>query len=555
MDRRFLLAILLTAVVVLTVPRLLPTPPRADPPPATDTVRQPIRDSVGAASAVDPQTTAEAPTVQAQVGAGDSATILAPITADTIHVATALARYAFSTAGAKPLQVELAQYASLADSGRQVRLAREGTPLLRYAVAIRGDTVPLDGIAFTADTSARNAVTFRGALPSGEPVTVQYALGEDSYVINVRGQVEGAGGSQLLVTVANGLRTEEPDSLDDIRHYAYVLKPVQDDARSVPFQDLDTARAQVETDGPYRWVATKNKYFVLGLLTDSTAQGFSGARLVPTLRAKRDPARDAAATVSYALPDDATFTFELYAGPQQYKRLNELGRDFTNVNPYGGFFAGMIQPFATAVMKLLLWMHDALNLSYGWVLIVFGIAVRVVLWPLNQTAMRTQLKLQALQPEMKAIQTQYKTDMQRQQQEIMLLYKKHGMSPATPIMGCLPMLIPLPFLFALFFVFQNTIEFRGVSFWYLTDISQKDPYYILPIVMAASMFFLSWIGLKAAPPNPQAKILAYMMPAVLFIVLRNMAAGLNLYYAVQNLAAIPQQWLIARERKKAMEKT
>jgi YidC/Oxa1 family membrane protein insertase len=493
--------------------------------------------------------------VQAQVGAGDSATILAPITADTIHVATALARYAFSTAGAKPLQVELAQYASLADSGRQVRLAREGTPLLRYAVAIRGDTVPLDGIAFTADTSARNAVTFRGALPSGEPVTVQYALGEDSYVINVRGQVEGAGGSQLLVTVANGLRTEEPDSLDDIRHYAYVLKPAQDDARSVPFQDLDTARAQVETDGPYRWVATKNKYFVLGLLTDSTAQGFSGARLVPTLRAKRDPARDAAATVSYALPDDATFTFELYAGPQQYKRLNELGRDFTNVNPYGGFFAGMIQPFATAVMKLLLWMHDALNLSYGWVLIVFGIAVRVVLWPLNQTAMRTQLKLQALQPEMKAIQTQYKTDMQRQQQEIMLLYKKHGMSPATPIMGCLPMLIPLPFLFALFFVFQNTIEFRGVSFWYLTDISQKDPYYILPIVMAASMFFLSWIGLKAAPPNPQAKILAYMMPAVLFIVLRNMAAGLNLYYAVQNLAAIPQQWLIARERKKAMEKT
>jgi YidC/Oxa1 family membrane protein insertase len=301
-------------------------------------------------------------------------------------------------------------------------------------------------------------------------------------------------------------------------------------------------------------VATKNKYFVLGLLTDSIAQGFSGARLVPTLRAKRDLARDASATVGYALPDDGAFSFEIYAGPQQYKRLSELGRDFTNVNPYGGFFAGMIQPFATAVMKLLLWMHDALNLSYGWVLIVFGIAVRIVLWPLNQTAMRTQLKLQALQPEMKAIQTQYKTDMQRQQQEIMLLYKKHGMSPATPIMGCLPMLIPLPFLFALFFVFQNTIEFRGVSFWYLTDISQKDPYYILPIVMAGSMFFLSWIGLKAAPPNPQAKILAYMMPAVLFIVLRNMAAGLNLYYAVQNLAAIPQQWLIAKERKRAMAK-
>ena len=553
MDRRFLLAILLTAVVVLTVPRLFPTPPRADPPAAADTVPRPAGESA-AAPAVEAQPALDTSAVQAP-GAGDSAAVAAPVTADTIRLATALARYAFSTAGAKPLQVELGQYESLADSGRRVRLAREGMPLLRYAVAIRGDTVPLDDIAFSADTSAANAVTFRGALPSGEPVTVQYDLGEDSYVIGVRGQVEGAGGGQLLVTVANGLRTEEPDSLDDIRHYAYVVKPVQEDARSVPFQDLDTARAQVETDGPYRWVATKNKYFVLGLLTDSTAQGFTGARLVPKLRAKRDLARDAAATVGYALPDDGAFTFELYAGPQQYKRLSGLGRDFTNVNPYGGFFAGMIQPFATAVMKLLLWMHDALNLSYGWVLIVFGIAVRVVLWPLNQTAMRTQLKLQALQPEMKAIQTQYKTDMQRQQQEIMLLYKKHGMSPATPIMGCLPMLIPLPFLFALFFVFQNTIEFRGVSFWYLSDISQKDPYYILPIVMAVSMFFLSWIGLKAAPPNPQAKILAYMMPLVLFIVLRNMAAGLNLYYAVQNLAAIPQQWLIARERKRAMANT
>ncbi|HUF30214.1 MAG TPA: membrane protein insertase YidC [Gemmatimonadaceae bacterium] len=559
MDRRFLLAILLTAVVVLTVPRLFPTPPRPDRPSATATARTPTGDSASVAASVGSQPAAEVPSAQAQAGPVDSVEMAVPVTADTIHLETALARYVFSTAGAKPLQVELLQYESLvdsalADSGHKVRLARENTPLLRYAVAIRGDTVPLDGIAFSADTTAPNAVTFRGALPSGDSVRVQYELGADSYVIDVRGQVEGAGGSQLLVTIVNGLRTEEPDSLDDIRYYAYVVKPVLDDARSVSFQDLDTARAQVETDGPYRWVATKNKYFVLGLLTDSSAQGFSGARLVPTPRAKRDVARDAAATISYALPDDGSFSFETYAGPQQYKRLTELGREFTNVNPYGGFFAGMIQPFATAVMKLLLWMHDALKLSYGWVLIVFGIAVRVVLWPLNQTAMRTQLKLQALQPEMKVIQTQYKTDMQRQQQEIMLLYKKHGMSPATPIMGCLPMLIPLPFLFALFFVFQNTIEFRGVSFWYLSDISQKDPYYILPTVMAGSMFLLSWIGLKAAPPNPQAKILAYLMPAVLFIVLRNMAAGLNLYYAVQNMAAIPQQWLIARERKKVMPK-
>lgn len=474
---------------------------------------------------------------------------------DTVTLTTPLARYAFTTVGAKPLQVELAEYKSLSDTTRNVRLARENTPLLRYAIAWRGDTIPADAIVFAADTSDPTALTFRGTLPTGQQATITYDLEPNSYVIRVRGSVDGAGGGQLLVTIPDGLRTEEADSLDDMRHFSYVLKPVSGDARGVAFQDLDTARAQIETDGPYRWVATKNKYFVLGLLTDSTAQGFTGARLAPALRAKRDPAKSAAGTFTYPLPDDGGFMFELYAGPQQYKQLVALGREFTNVNPYGGFLAGMIQPFATAVMRLLLWMHDALKLSYGWVLILFGIAVRLVLWPLNQTAMRTQLKLQALQPEMQAIQKQWKNDMQRQQQEIMALYKKHGMSPGTPIMGCLPMLIPLPFLFALFFVFQNTIEFRGVPFLYLADISQKDPYYLLPILMALSMFLLSWIGLKAAPANPQAKVLAYLMPAVLFFVLRNMAAGLNLYYAVQNIAAIPQQLLIARERKRAAGKT
>ena len=547
MDRRFFLAILLTAVVVLTVPRLLPTPERPTPA-ASDTTR-PIATDTTRAQPTPPPTVAEAPPA---VAADSSA---APPTGDTITISTAVARYAFSTVGARPQQIVLTEYESLADSAHQVRLAREQTPLLRYALAIRGDTIPADGIVFSADTSDPLAVTFRGSLPGGEAATITYDLDPESYLLRVRGSVQGAGGAQLLVTVPNGLRTEEADSLDDMRNYSYVLKPVADEARGVPFQDLDTARAQVETDGPYRWVATKNKYFVLGLLTDTAAQGFTGARIAPELRAKREPAKSAAATFAYPLPDDGSFSFEVYAGPQQYKRLNALGREFTNVNPYGGFFAGMIQPFATAVMRLLLWMHDALKLSYGWVLILFGIAVRLVLWPLNQTAMRTQLKLQALQPEMQAIQKQYKSDAQRQQQEIMALYKKHGMSPATPIMGCLPMLIPLPFLFALFFVFQNTIEFRGVPFMYLADISQKDPFYILPTVMAVSMFFLSWIGLKAAPANPQAKILAYMMPAVLFFVLRNMAAGLNLYYAVQNLAAIPQQWLIARERRRMHAKT
>jgi YidC/Oxa1 family membrane protein insertase len=133
---------------------------------------------------------------------------------------------------------------------------------------------------------------------------------------------------------------------------------------------------------------------------------------------------------------------------------------------------------------------------------------------------------------------------------MMKLYKEHGMSPLSPLMGCLPMLIPMPVLFALYFVFQNTIEFRGVPFLWMSDISLMDPYFVLPILMGASMFFLSWIGLRASPPNAQAKMMAYVFPIMMVAFFYRLAAGLNLYYAVQNLAAIPQQWLIARERAK-----
>jgi YidC/Oxa1 family membrane protein insertase len=162
--------------------------------------------------------------------------------------------------------------------------------------------------------------------------------------------------------------------------------------------------------------------------------------------------------------------------------------------------------------------------------------------------------MQRIQPELTAIQKRYKNQPEKQQAEIFKLYKEHGMSPFSPLSGCLPMLLPMPVLFALFFVFRETIEFRGVPFLWLPDISQKDPYYLIPVFMGISMYLLSWIGLRNSPPNPQAKTMAYMFPVVMTVAFVNLASGLNLYYAVQNIAALPQQWLIARERAKAAPK-
>ena len=108
----------------------------------------------------------------------------------------------------------------------------------------------------------------------------------------------------------------------------------------------------------------------------------------------------------------------------------------------------------------------------------------------------------------------------------------------------------MPVLFALFFVFQNTIELRGASFLWLPDLSRPDPIYVIPLIMGLSMFGLSKVGQMGMEPNPQMKMMLYVMPVMMTFLFLNFASGLNLYYAVSNIASIPQQWMLARERMK-----
>ena len=151
----------------------------------------------------------------------------------------------------------------------------------------------------------------------------------------------------------------------------------------------------------------------------------------------------------------------------------------------------------------------------------------------------------AVQPLVQEIQKKHKDNPEKLQKEMMKLYKEHGFNPVA---GCLPMLLPMPFLFAFFFVFQNTIELRGASFFWLPDLSRGDPFYIVPLLMGGSMFIVTKLGQRGLPPNPQAKMMLYFMPIMFTVMFMNFASGLNLYYASQNMASIPQQWLISQER-------
>jgi YidC/Oxa1 family membrane protein insertase len=245
---------------------------------------------------------------------------------------------------------------------------------------------------------------------------------------------------------------------------------------------------------------------------------------------------------------DGGFGYTIYMGPQDYGRLTAAGRDLNQVTPYGyRWLQPVLRPLAGAITALLVWMHRFLGLGYGWILILFGIGIRVLLFPLYQKSMRSQMATMRVQPLMKEIQTKYKNDPQRLQQEMMKLYKEHGVNPLG---GCLPMLLPFPILIALFFVFRDTIEFRGVPFLWLPDLSRADPLYIIPILMGASVFLLQWIGQRSMPQsNPQLKMMMWFMPIMLTVLFLNFASGLNLYYATMNLASLPQQLYLAKERR------
>jgi YidC/Oxa1 family membrane protein insertase len=552
MDKRFFLALFLSLVVIAVTQLLFPS---AKPTPASrnakDSTARTASSTAGSAASSTPAAASNevSGVTPARIATSpDGATVRA----ETTVVETPKAIYKFSNVGAAPTAVVIRDYKSRA-TNTLVDLSNQGDPLLSYRVLSPGDTADLSRTSFTlARSRTPSAEVLVYTAPVGaHNVSMTYTIPVDtvsSYSMHVDGRVSGGASPSYLVTeLPKTLRPTEADTLGDHRTLAYSFKPQRDRAGSVLFGSLDPGEKKLEA-GPLSWVAVKNKYFVVGVLAPVNGSQFSEVTLTGGPRTSK-----VANTASAAVVDEihnGAFAFDVYAGPQESQRLMRMGRDFDHVNPYGWrFLQGVVHPIASKVIQALLWMHNRLNLSYGWVLIILGVLVRLALWPLNQSTMRSSLKMQELQPKLQAAQKKYKDPVQ-QREAIMKVYRDAGVSPFAGLTGCLPALLPMPILFALFFVFQNTIEFRGVPFFWLHDISVKDPFYVLPLLMGVSMYMLSWIGMRTAPPNPQAKMMGYMFPLMMTVVLLNMASGLNLYYTAQNIAALPQQWMLARERAK-----
>jgi YidC/Oxa1 family membrane protein insertase len=548
MDRRFIWAMALMTLIVMAPALLLKKPP-VSPATSGDSLVEAV-DSAGAT----PPITAARPGAAAPAGQASATPAPEGLPEDTVRVHTPLSTYGISTRGARVVRAALTQYRSQApgNTDQAVQVVPPGSELLGLRLVVGADTLRLDDWIFASSATELSidgptTVEFTAAR-GGVAVRLAYTFRPDSYRIGVDGTVTGVGpnGGLLLVGMGPGLANTEANLAENERSMGFVTKAQS--TRFKSFQSLDTAQTMT-VSGPFEWVAVKSKYFVTALLAFETgAAPIGGVTVRPLPEPGQKKANRAAIWAGMLLPAAGNFRYQLYAGPMEYSRLASVGHDFDDVNPYGWpGFRTLIRPVAVAVRWLLVWMHTHLHLAYGMVLVLFGVLVRLILWPLNQKAMRSTMAMQAIQPELKAIQDKYKADPPRLQQEMFKLYKEHGVNPMG---GCWPMLLPMPVLLALFFVFQNTIELRGQAFLWLPDLSRPDPLFIIPLVMGLSMFGLTKLGQRGIPPNPQMKMMMYMMPVMMTVFFFNLASGLNLYYAVSNLASIPQQWLISQERMK-----
>ena len=479
-----------------------------------------------------------------------------------VTVESPLYRFNFSSYGARLISAELTQFQALNQEGL-VDLIPEGIDgYLGQRLIVGSDTLDLSRVPYTVEpegglslsaSDEAGILRFTYQHPTSDfNFTISYNFSPDTYSVGVSGELSGLSERPALLTdLGEGVAFAEADSAQEARMMAYVHNHLDEGIQSTI---LEGAEAEI-VEGPLLWAAFRNKFFVTALLAGEGMEGLS-----EDLTTDRDylgglivsegslPERVKVETAQ-SVGNDGRFAYRLFLGPQEYTRLSSLGQGMEEVNPYGWrFFRPIIRPFVSVIMAILVFLHTNLAIGYGWVLIVFGVAMRIVLFPLNHRAMKAQLRNMSVQPLVQEIQKKYKDNPEKLQKEMMRLYKEHGFNPLA---GCLPMLLPFPMLIALFFVFQNTIELRGVPFLWLADLSAKDPVYILPVLLAISMFLMQWVSLRSLDqPNPQMKMMMWMMPPFMLFIFMNLASGLNLYYATANIATIPQQVWIARERKK-----
>lgn len=412
--------------------------------------------------------------------------------------------------------------------------------LLSYGEAEGG------AFAFTGEEGDfGDSVSMTGTFNDAVQITKTYTLSPSNYLTEVTLSLKNVGGSvlpasDLKLWLGTINKLNEAKERPPVR--SLTVSYVNENGKE-KIKRFNPGKDSKSLDGGIIWASIANRYFVHALASKHQA-----ARIETGFRSDKK-ASWLSAVLTYPVPElkpGETYEWQgtLYTGPKQYERLTALDQEMVCGSDYVKIIdLGWYSVIATWMMQYGLKLTYRYVGSYGISIIILTVIIKLLLWPLTTKSTMAMKKMQKLQPEIKAIQEKYKDDPKKQQEEMMLLYRKYGYNPMG---GCLPMLIQLPIFVALYQALSNAIELHKTPFLWIADLSMPDkvgaifgfPIHPLAIAMGIGMVAQQMLTPKMGDASQQKMM--YFMPVIFTVLFYNMPSGLVLYWFVNQLLTMAQ---------------
>ncbi len=554
MEKRFVTALALSVLILLgwslIAKRFFPAPPAPAP--------------VTAAAGPEAGQPTEVPAAAAPPAPVAPAPATTPVVTgekeQEVRLETDLAEIVLTSKGGRVRSWKLKQFES---AGRAVDFVSDSArreDLLPLALVfddraiLPGVNAALFAVTRTEEASGRTRVTFRWSDGAGSEVEKSFVFHTSEPLVDLEVKTTDHGRPVTpRLSWGPGLEVEDPKHRSNTYYNSQALLYDGITVTRYAKRKIDTTITIPETAG-LQWAGMEDQYFT-ALVVPAGSKGavtiapFSQSALAtPGKRVAEE--FTSAPTLAISLPEGKT---QLFVGPKNFGLLTSLGHGLEKAVWFSSYT--LIYVCAKPVFLALRFVHDHWVANYGAAIIVLTIALRILLFPLNQFSMvkmrKTAGEMQRIQPKLKAIQAKYKKSKDpearaKMNTETMDLYKREGVNPFGGVSGCLPLFIQMPILWAFFDVLTATVELRGAPFiGWIRDLTHPDAYWITPLLMGGSMFVQQKMT-PTANVDPQQQRMMLFMPVIFTVMFGSLPSGLVLYYFVNNLLGIGQQWLVNR---------
>ena len=474
------------------------------------------------------------------------------IKTEVIQITTDLAKIDIDTDGGVIKRLELLKHLDAKDKTKHVVLFDTHAPRTYLAqTGLIGGDYPNHKTSYVAKPGPRSTdkndeiQLVMQATEGGVQLTKTFTFKKDSYVIGVRHDIKNLtkkpiDPSLYLQIVRDGTKPEGLSKWVMSTFTGPALYTKAEKFEKLKFEDIAEGKAEHAKKADNGWIAMVQHYFVSAFIPPNKVEREIFSREVDdNLYAIGDILPLGEIKPGQTVSMDA----RLYSGPQDSALLEKTAPGLDLVKDYG-----MVTIVAKPIFWLMQYIHKVVG-NWGWTIILLTVLIKALFYPLAAASYRSMGRMKEFTPKMKEIQERYKDDKELKTKYTMELYKQEKINPLG---GCLPMVVQIPVFIALYWVLMASVEIRNQPwmFW-ITDLAASDPYYILPLIMAASMYFQQKLQPPPADPT-QAKIMMFL-PIVFSIMFFFFPSGLVLYWIVNNVLSIAQQWYVEKKMKAEKE--